>query len=65
MKLIKFITLHVSARAGVICMIGVGVHVYMYVCIIILYVCDTQKSCNGTFVVDSPFQTLAIDFSSN
>ena len=44
-------------------MIGVGVHLYyMYVC---LYACDPQKRLNGTLVVDSPFQTLTIDFSSN
>ena len=40
--------------------IWAGVH--LYVCI---YVCDLQKSMNGTLVVDSPFQSLAVDFSSN
>ena len=34
------------------------VHVY-----ILLYVCDQKKSLNGTLVVDSPFQTLVVDFS--
>ena len=29
------------------------------------YVCDPNKSLNGTLAVDSPFQTLAVDFSSN
>ena len=43
-------------------MIGVGVHLYvcMYVCIYIY-----PKILNGTLAVDSPFQTLEVDFSSN
>ena len=46
-------------------MIGVGVHMYnMYVC---MYVCMymTEKKLNGILAVDSPFQTLTVDFSSN
>ena len=41
-------------------MIGAGVHFY-----IIIHLCDPPKNFNGTLVVDSPFQTLAVDFSSN
>ena len=44
--------------------VGVHLYVYVYICMyIIMYV--TQKSLNGTLAVDSPFQTLAVDFSSN
>ena len=40
--------------------IGAGVHLYMY------YVhMRPQKSLNGTLAVNSPFQTLVVDFSSN
>ena len=41
--------------------IGVGVHLYVNVC-------DPPhppQSLNGTLVVKSPFQALAVDFSSN
>ena len=39
-------------------------YMYVYVCMyIIMYV--TPKSLNGTLAVDSPFQTLTVDFSSN
>ena len=41
-------------------MIGAGVHLYVYI-----YVCDPNKSLNGTLAVDLPFQTLAVDFSLN
>ena len=46
-------------------MIGVEVCIYvcMYVCM--YNVCDPKKCLNGSLAVDSPFQTLAIDFSSN
>ena len=40
-------------------MIDVDVQLHMYV-----YIYDHQKSLKGT-LVDSPFQTLAVDFSSN
>ena len=30
-----------------------------------IYVCDPKTSLNGNLVVDLPFQTLAVDFSSN
>ena len=30
-----------------------------------MYIYDPQKSLNDTLAVDSPFQTLAVDFSSN
>ena len=42
-------------------MINVGVRMY----IVCMYVCDLKKSLNGTLAVDSPFQTLAVDFLSN
>ena len=42
--------------------IGAGVHLFIYVYV---YICDPPKSLNGTLVVDSPFQTLAVDFSLN
>ena len=29
------------------------------------FVCDPKKSLNGTLAVDVPFQTIAVDFSSN
>ena len=29
------------------------------------YVCDSNKGLNSTLAVDLPFQTLAVDFSSN
>ena len=52
--------------------IGAGAHLYvclficMYVCMYVcIYVCDQKKSLNGTLAVDSPFQTLVVDFSSN
>ena len=47
-------------------MIGTGVHLYVcrYV-YIYMYICVIQKSLNGTLAVDSPFQTLAVDFSLN
>ena len=56
--------------------IDVGVHLYMcmymHVCIYVcMYICMyvfiyvTQKSLNGTLAVDSPFQILTVDFSSN
>ena len=41
-------------------MILAGSH--LYVCI---YVCDPPKSFLGTLVLNLPFQTLAVDFSSN
>ena len=37
-------------------MIGAGVHLYVY---------DPKKNLNDTLAVDSPFQTLAVDVSSN
>ena len=37
-------------------MIGAGVHLYVY---------DPQKSWNDTLAVDSPFQKITEDFSSN
>ena len=42
-------------------MISVGVRIYCDLC---EYVTPPTKF-NGTLVVDSPFQTLVIDFSSN
>ena len=42
-----------------------GVHLYVCIYSMYIYVCDPQKSLNGTLVVDSPFQTLVVDFSSN
>ena len=42
--------------------IGACVHVYMYVGI---YVCDPKKFEWHFRGVDSPFETLTIDFSSN
>ena len=38
-------------------MIGVGVHLYIYICIYacMYYVCDPPKSLNATLAVDSPF----------
>ena len=41
--------------------IGIGVH--LHVCIS-MYV-TPPKSLNGTLAVDSPFQTLVVDYSSN
>ena len=41
-------------RSGYV--IGAGVHLCIYV---------TQESLNFTLAVDSPFQTLVVDFSSN
>ena len=43
-------------------MIGVGVHMCMYVC---MYVCDPNQNLNDILAVNSPFQTIVIDFSSN
>ena len=40
------------------------VYICMYVCMYI-YVCDPKTCLNGSLAVGSPFQTLAIDFSSN
>ena len=42
--------------------IGVGVH--LYICMF-LYMYVAPKCLNGTLVVDSPFQTLTVDFLSN
>ena len=45
------------------CVIGISVH--LYVCIymyVYTYVCDPKNSLDGTLVVNSPFQTLAVDF---
>ena len=45
--------------------IGAGVHLHMY---LYKYKCTYMtppKSLSGTLVVDSPFQTLAVDFSLN
>ena len=53
--LVHFITLHIYARAGGN-VIGAGVHLYVY---------DPKKNLNDTLAVDSPFQTLAVDISSN
>ena len=41
----------------------IGVDVYLFV-LMYVYVWP-PKSLNGTLAVDSPFQTLAVDFSSN
>ena len=38
-------------------MIGAGVRLYVYM------IYDPNKSLNGTLAVDSPFQTLTVDFS--
>ena len=46
---------HVFVSKGYV--IGVGVH--------LLYVCDQRKCLNGTSAVNSPFQTLLVDFSLN
>ena len=40
--------------------IGVGVHIYMYVCI---YICGPKKI-NRTLAINLTFQTLSVDFSS-
>ena len=42
-------------------MIGAGVHLY----ILYIYINDPPKSLNDTLAVDSTFQTLAVDLSSN
>ena len=44
--------------------IGAGVHLYVCVCVCVC-VCMTKKSLNGTLAVDSPFQTLTVNFSLN
>ena len=55
------ITLHAHAQVGGYVIVS-GVH--LYACLYVpMYV--TKKSLNGTLAVDSPFQTLAVDFSSN
>ena len=41
--------------------ISVGVNLY----IVCIFVCDPKKHLNGTLAVNSPFQTLVVDFSSN
>ena len=43
--------------------IGVGLHIYMYICNICIYVFDSNKL-NAILAVDSPFVTLSMDFSS-
>ena len=40
-------------------MIGTSVHLYIYI-----YVTPPKKSLNGTLAVDSPFQTIEVDFLS-
>ena len=58
----RVFTPHVHARAGSY-VIGAGVHyMYVYIC---MYICDIQECLNGTLAVNSPLQTLAVDFSSN
>ena len=48
-----------------------AVHSLMYVCMYVcmygwMYVCMCPKnSLNGTLAVHSPYQTLAVDYSSN
>ena len=41
------------------------VSIYIYIVYVCMCICDPPKSLNGTLAVDSPFQTLAVDFSSN
>ena len=40
------------------------IYICMYICMYII-ICEPPKFLNGTLVVDSPFQTLAVDLSSN
>ena len=47
---------HACASRGYV--VGVGVHMY-------IYICDAKKKIEGILAVDLPFQTLAVDFSSN
>ena len=48
----------IEVAAGV--MLSVSIHTY--VCML---VCDPQKSLSGTLEVDQPFETLAVNFTSN
>ena len=55
-----FVTPHCACASRGLCDRLVSIYMYVYT-----YVCDLKKSLNGTSVVDSPFQTLVVDFSSN
>ena len=45
------------------CLLPPYICVCMYVCMYVCYV--TKKSLNGTLVVNSPFQTLIVNFLSS
>ena len=59
-----------SSKPIWICQWSIYIYIYicMYVCIYVYYVymnMTPTKSLNGTLAVDSPFQKVAVDFSSN
>ena len=57
-------TPHTHVRTGGY-IIGTGVHLYIYICICPPPPPPKKKCLNDTLAVDSPIQTLAVDFSSN